>query len=217
MEAFKSGEMEFQKGATLMAEGVNSPHMYTVLSGMGLRYKTLENGERQVLSFVLPGDFIGLQAGIMNEMKHSVEASQTMRLCVFDRAQLWTLFASHPGRAYDVTWISAVEEYFLGESLSIVARMSGEERIAEAYLRLYERGRSLDMLVDGKMPLPYRQQDLADALGLSLVHTNKTIASLRERRIASWQKGMLRIWDIEKLKDLTSDTESVTSVMRPLI
>ena len=85
MHDFKTGELEVDAGATLMLEGSNSPQLFTVLEGMGLRYKTLEDGERQVISFVMPGDFIGLQAGVMQEMHHSVESTTPMKLCVFDR------------------------------------------------------------------------------------------------------------------------------------
>ncbi|MEQ9259453.1 MAG: Crp/Fnr family transcriptional regulator, partial [Roseovarius sp.] len=74
MQDFKKGEMKVDAGTTLMLEGTNSPQLYTVLEGMGLRYKTLLSGDRQVLNIVLPGDFVGLQAGVMKEMQHSVEA-----------------------------------------------------------------------------------------------------------------------------------------------
>ena len=74
---------------------------------MGLRYKTLENGRRQVINFLFPGDLVGLHAGLLGEMKHSVEATTAMRLCVFKRDDLWTLFRNQPSLAYDVTWITA--------------------------------------------------------------------------------------------------------------
>lgn len=86
-------------------EGSNSPQLYTVLEGMGTRYKTLENSKRQVINFLFPGDFTGLQAGIMGEMQHSVEATTPITLCAFRRNDLWQLFRQHPERAHDLTWI----------------------------------------------------------------------------------------------------------------
>ncbi len=118
MQTFKVGELEVGPGTTIMMEGSNSPQLMTVLSGMGTRYTTLEDGRRQVINFVFPGDFIGLQAGLMGEMSHSVEASAKMVLCVFNRASLWDLFRNQPGRAYDLTWMAAVEEHFLGETIA---------------------------------------------------------------------------------------------------
>ncbi|TDQ64404.1 CRP-like cAMP-binding protein [Maritalea mobilis] len=217
MERFKSGELEVEAGATLMLEGATSPHMYTPIEGMGLRYKTLETGKRQVINFVFPGDFIGLQAGLMKEMQHSVEASTPMKLCVFNRSELWTLFEHHPERAYDPTWISAVEEHLLGESLAIVGHMSGKERVARALVRVHDRAFALGMVKENKLPLPYRQQDLADAIGLSLVHTNKTLQKLKDQGVAAWQDGVLHVKDYEGLCKLAKLDAKPDIMVRPLM
>lgn len=199
MERFKTGELTVDPGTTILLEGSSSPQLYTVFSGMGTRYKTLENGRRQVITFLFPGDFIGLQASLMGEMKHSVDASTPMVLCVFKRDDLWNLFKAQPNRGYDLTWIAAVEEHFLGETIATLGQRDAPQRIAWAFLRIEKRLRAVGLGSGGaggsSVPLPYRQQDLADALGLSLVHTNKTLARLRDRKIAHWADGTLRILD----------------------
>lgn len=195
MQRFKAGELSVDAGSTVLMEGSNSPQLFTVLSGMGTRYKTLEDGRRQVINFLFPGDFIGLQAGIMGEMKHSVAASTSMVLCVFNRADLWNMFKSQPARAYDLTWIAAVEEHFLGETLAALGQREAGQRIAWALLRIHHRLRAVGLENKGAVPLAFRQQDLADALGLSLVHTNKTLARLRDLGLARWSHGLLHITD----------------------
>lgn len=217
MQNFKTGELDVAPGTTLMMEGSNSPHLYTVLEGMGLRYKSLASGDRQVVNIVLPGDFIGLQAGVMREMQHSVEATTDMKLCVFNRKDLWSLFRDHPERGYDLTWLSAVEEHLLGESLAVLGHLSGIERIASTFSRLYARGAALGLVTGTRMPFPYRQQDLADALGLSLVHTNKTLRQLREREVAAWHGGVLEIMDIDALHDIAGIEGEEGPRRRPLI
>jgi len=71
MLTFKSGEPTLSPGATVLIEGSNSPQVYSVLSGMSTRYKTLEDGQSQVTKFLFPRNVKGLQAGLMGEMKHS--------------------------------------------------------------------------------------------------------------------------------------------------
>ena len=132
MLRFKAGELTVDAGSTVLMEESNSPQLFTVLSGMGTRYRTLEDGRRQVINFLFPGDFVGLQAGIMGEMKYSVEASTPMVLCVFNRSDLWNMFKTYPGRAYDLTWIAAVEEHFLGESLAALGQLTAGQRIGWA-------------------------------------------------------------------------------------
>ncbi|HBS49990.1 MAG TPA: Crp/Fnr family transcriptional regulator, partial [Rhodobacteraceae bacterium] len=78
MDRFKVGELRVDPGTPILTEGANAPQFYTILSGMGLRDKTLEDGRRQVVSFVFPGDLVGLQAGVMEEMAHSAVAATEM-------------------------------------------------------------------------------------------------------------------------------------------
>jgi CRP/FNR family transcriptional regulator len=217
MTQFKVGELQVDAGTTLMNEGSSSPQLYTALDGMGLRYKTLASGDRQVINFVIPGDFIGLQAGVMNEMQHSVEATTDMTLCVFDRKSFWLLFRDNPKRAFDITWIAAIEEHFLGETLAVLGHLSGIERIARAFIRLHDRMKGLDLIDNGRILLPYRQQDLADALGLSLVHTNKTLKRLRDRGVLEWRDGFLTILSYAELCSIADVDIDGEPLRRPLM
>lgn len=202
MQRFKRGEMAVDPGTTVLREGSKAAQLYTVLSGMGVRYKTLPDGRRQVINFIFPGDFVGLQASVMGEMQHSAEATTDMRLCVFDRTTLWRFMKSSPERAFDLTWLSAVEEHLVSEALATVGQMRAESRIAWALLRLHQRANAVGLADPcGATPLPFRQQDLADALGLSLVHTNKTLKTLRVRKLALWTDGLLKIPSRKALAD----------------
>lgn len=216
MRSFKVGESVLGAGAPILMEGSNSPQLFTVLRGMGIRYKLLEDGQRQVLNFVLPGDFIGLQAGVMGEMKHSVEATTAITLCVFNRSELWTMFRQQPQRSYDLTWIASVEEHFLGDALAAVGQMSAVQRISWGLSRFFDRCEGLGLVSSNSCPFPYRQQDLADACGLSLVHTNKTLQKLRSQQILSVQDGWLRLFDREKAQDI-SMSDDVAPSARPLM
>jgi len=199
MLGFKTGETTVEAGGVVLAQGATSAQVFTVLEGMGTRSKVLKNGRRQVINFVFPGDLVGLQASLTGEMTHSVEATTPMQLCTFRRSDLWGLFNNNPERAFDVTWITAVEEHLLGETIATLGQRTAEERIAWALTRLYERLRAIGLARDGAVPLPFRQQDLADALGLSLVHTNKTLRALTARGLARWSDGVLSIAAPEKL------------------
>ncbi|WP_299141277.1 Crp/Fnr family transcriptional regulator [uncultured Tateyamaria sp.] len=216
MERFKTGELEAQPGTEIMAQGQSSTHLFTCLRGMGVRYRTLQSGRRQVIGFVLPGDFIGLQAGVMSEMGHSVEASTRMQLCTFNRSELWTLFKTHPERAYDLTRIAAVEEQFLGEALAVVGQLDARAKVAWAMHRFFTRLSDVKLGAGNSVPLPYRQQDLADALGLSLVHTNKTLASLREEQVVTWSHDQLTVHNLERLGEI-AQIEEDRFATRPLI
>ncbi len=215
-QQFKSGEFLVDAGTILMTEETEVPQLYTVLRGMGVRYKTLPNGERQVINFVFPGDFIGLQAGVTGEVHHTVESSTSMTLCVFDRTELFDFAIKHPKRGFDLTTLASLEERGLSDALTTVGRRTAFEAIAWALYRLFRRGEALGMVKGHHMPLPFRQQDLADALGLSLVHTNKTLSKLKTQKLATWSDGKLHVPDLQALAQ-AAQTEHEPPEPRPLI
>ncbi|RYI28638.1 MAG: Crp/Fnr family transcriptional regulator [Acetobacteraceae bacterium] len=216
MRRFKSGEVTVPVGREVMAQGERSPMLQTVLSGLGVRSTLLEDGRRQVINFVFPGDLLGLQSGLMGESRHSVTAMTEMTLCTFPRGQVWDLFVDQPERAYDLTWIAAVGEHFLGETVATLGQRDAMERVAWALVRIWRRLVAVGLKKDGSVPFPFRQQDLADALGLSIVHTNRRIVALRQAGLIDISNRRLAIHDIEQLS-LIAHTEMKKEDVRPIL
>src|SRR6266699_3589216 len=79
----KAGELNVETGTTVLLEGTNSAHLYTVLSGWAFRYKMLPDGRRQILNFALPGDLVGVQGSMFDKMEHSVEALNDLTCASF--------------------------------------------------------------------------------------------------------------------------------------
>ena len=202
VRGFKSGELTAEAGTTLLVEGTNSAHLYTVLSGWAIRHKTLPDGRRQILNFVLPADFLGLQGTVLGEMQHSVEALTDMVLCVFPRERLWELYRSQPSLAFDLTWIAAREEQLLDEYLLGVGRRRALERLAFVLLHLFLRAEQVGLIADNKVQFPFTQQHLADALGMSLVHTNKTLRRLTASKAVRWKNRTFEVLDRDALTSL---------------
>jgi len=213
---FKKGELAVERGASVLVEGSHSAHLYTVLSGWGFRYKLLSDGRRQILNYALPGDLIGLQGSVMGEMQHSVEALSPMLLCVFQRGELHDLYRNHPGLAYDITWLASREERMLDENLLSVGRRSALERCA--YLLAFICKRAAGVGFSGRKPIviPITQQHVADTLGLSLVHTNKTIRKLAVRDLVRWRDGGCEVLDVDGLMSV-AHWEGFGEERRPLV
>lgn len=199
---FKTGELIAEAGTTIFAEGSHNSHLYTVLVGWGFRFKTLENGRRQILNFVLPGDLIGLQGTLLGEMQHSVEALSDMLLCVFERARLPELYRGFPSLAFDVTWLSSKEEQILDEHLLSIGQRSAEARAAYLLLFLFARAETRGLTRGKSLALPLTQQHVADTLGLSLVHTNRVLNRLARRKIIHWQNRTLNITNAMRLAEI---------------
>lgn len=199
---FKRGERAVSAGSDILVQGQPSSSLYTVLSGMAVRSVTLESGQRQVISFVFPGDLIGLQSRIMGEARHTVTAVTDTVLCTFPRDGVWKLFRNHPPRAHDLTWIAAMEEHFLGETVATLGQRDATQRIAWALVRIWRRLVALGMDEGGTVPFPFRQHDLSDALGLSVVHTSRVIVALRADGLARIVGRRLEMMDHARLSRL---------------
>jgi CRP-like cAMP-binding protein len=214
---FKKGELRAEAGTMLFLEGTSSAHLYTLLSGWAFRYKLLPDGRRQILNYCFPGDFIGLQGSVMQEMQHSIEALSDMVLCVFQREGLWQLFEKHAGLSFDVTWLAARSEQMLDQQLLSVGRRSALERCAHLLLHLSRRAEALELTgAPNKVRIPITQQHIADTLGMSLVHTNRTLGRLIRDRVIRWKEHEFEILNFKRLAEIAGDEASEDAV-RPLL
>ncbi len=215
MRRFRDGEALLPAGRVLFHEGDRLDTFYTILSGQGARHKSLPNGGRQLVNFVFPGDMVGLAGSVTGAATASLTAASDMVLCRFRRGRLAELFATQPERAFALTWIAAVEEHFLGETIATLGQRNAAQRLAWALSKVYNRLAELG-LEDAAtgVPFPYRQADLADALGLSLVHTNKTLG--RMRSFVQLSAGRLRVLNPPGLTALAM-IEDPAPQRRPLL
>ena len=180
-------------GAEILRAGEDSPELYTLYAGWAFRFKMLPDGRRQILNFLLPGDLLGLQAAMFDAALYGIEALTDVQLCVLPRRKVWTLFGEMPGLAFDVTWLGSREEGFVDENLTSVGRRTAAERVAALIIALYKRAKALGLVANETFAFPLTQQHIADALGLSLVHTNKTLARLRRMGMFTRANAMLTL------------------------
>ena len=203
IQSFRSGTQRVRAGQAVVSELRASNKLFTLYAGWAFRYKSLADGRRQILNFLLPGDLIGLQAEFIDEATHGVEALTEARLCVFPQDRLWALFQQQPQLGYELTWLCASEEQLVDENLVSVGRRSAAERIAMLLIHLWRRAERVGLVAaDGSIDFPLTQQHIADALGLSLVHTNKTLRRLERLGLHQIKSGRLRLIEPQALERL---------------
>lgn len=217
IQSFKRNELILPAQARLIREGATRAELYTLLDGWAFRFRTLSSGERQILNFLLPGDFIGLQQKLDAQYPFGVELLTASRFCVFPSERLWDVYTNHPSLGYDITWIAAHEELIVDENLVSVGRRSALQRVGMLLIHLFKRAESVGLKRDdGSIPFPVSQQHMADALGLSLVHTNRTLKQLRASGAFHMADGRLAIDRPDALKNI-ADYYGLPVRGRPLI
>ena len=216
VKTFKVDELRVEPGISFLREGAHSDNLYTVLRGWAFRYKVLDDGRRQILNYARPADMVGLQGTLMREMQHSVEALTPLVLCVFPRSKLWDLYSRLPSLAFDVTWLAAREEQLIDEHLVSLGRRTALERTAYLLLHLFVRAEEAGMVKDASIQFPFTQQHVADTLGMSLVHTNKTLKRLFVTKAVRWKDRVFEVLDRAALVKIAGSSVN-QYVPRPFI
>lgn len=196
MQDFKQGEFTIDKGTQSLVQGSISPHVYTLLIGVLFRYRILEDGRRQIVNFVFPGDLIGLQGAMDDPLLHGCEALTDATLCVFPRDRIIELFREQPRLGYDLTWLAAKEESALEEHLVSIGRRTAQERLVYLAVFLIERGIATGLVKRSSLEISITQSQISDTLGLSLVHTNRTLQALRKKGLVNWSLTAISIPDM---------------------
>ena len=199
LQEFKRGEMSIEKGGMLVEQGQVGPHLHTILHGVLLRYRSLEDGRRQIVNFMFPGDLVGLQSAFEGPANHAVEALLDTRLCLFERTSFPEFIGSHPRLAYDIVWLAAKEETQLEEHLVALGQRTAKERLVYLAVWLVDRATKSGLCDKANtVALPITQTQIADMLGLSLVHTNRTLRALLKEKLVEWRPGEIHVPDMEK-------------------
>lgn len=216
IDTLKSDHLEIEAGTEFIHPEQSDSEIFTLYSGWAFRYKDISDGRRQILNFALPGDLIGLQASLFGRSLYGAIALTDIELCLIPRRKLLRLFEKMPEVAYDVTWLGARSEAEVDENLLTAGRRGAAERIAALVSSLYKRAETLGLVSHGSLELPLTQQHIADALGLSLVHTNKTLARLRSLGLFSIENGRLVVKNLRSVDRFAQHFED-DPTPRPII
>lgn len=203
IEAMQKRERHFAAGQDLVRDGEPYEQTYVLKEGWAIRFKALSDGRRQILNFVLPGDFIGLFSPVFEAADHSVAALTDMVVHPLDPGATVEMFAQCPRLAAALAWSAGRDEAILSEQVVRIGRRSAYERTGHLIVELLHRLRLVGEADQRSFDLPLTQEILADTLGLSIVHVNRTLRRLRENGLLCIKKERVVIGDLEELTSVS--------------
>lgn len=199
IEAMQKRIKRIPAGTEFVRDGDPYDQCYVVKAGWAIRFKTLSDGRRQILNFVLPGDFVGLFSALFDVADHSVAALTELQVHPVEPTSLVTLFATCPRLGAAVAWAAGRDEAILSEQVLRIGRRSAYERTGHIIVELLHRLRLVGEAEQCSFELPLTQEILADTLGLSVVHVNRTLRRLRENGLLHISGDRVVISDLERL------------------
>lgn len=191
-------------GKQIVVEGETYKQISFLLDGWAFRSKHLPDGRRQIFGYLIPGDLIGLRASLMEFADDSVEALTDCEVSSFSLERLYEACRTHPRLVVALMWSAAREQSMLSEQIMRLGRRNAVERIAHFFLELLSRLQLVDEADRRSFALPLTQELIADTLGLSIVHVNRTLRTLRQRGLVEIVDGHVVIHDVDELSDIAS-------------
>lgn len=192
----------FEADTDVFTEGQKVDWVNVVVEGMLCRYTVLENGRRQITAFLVPGDMCDLHGFLLKEMDHSIAALTLSRVAKIPRQVVMEITDRRPNLTRALWWSTLVDEAVLRQWIVNVGRRTAYERSAHLIWELYLRMMVVGETAQLSFRLPLTQQELADTLGMSIVHINRTLQRLRNEKVFTLANGHVTIHDPERLQGI---------------
>ncbi len=214
---FERRRRTFQPGHEMIHEGQKNASAFVLADGWACSYKLLPDGERQIVDFQIPGDFLGLRSVLFRTSDHSGEALTEIQAFEVLTSDILEAFAQSPRLATAVLWAASRDEAMVVEHLVNLGRRSAEERMAHFLLELGSRLNLVGAGTRAGYHCPLTQYHLADALGLSAVHVNRVLRHLREDGLVTFRKEQVTFDDFQRLTELAAFDTAYLDQEGPLL
>lgn len=170
-----------------------------IVKGWVCRYKMLEDGRRQIISFLLPGDLCDLNIFVLKRMDHSIRALTPVQYVTLNPFDFEKLTVGHPG-VLRALWCETLANAAIQREWTVnLGQRSALERLAHLLCELHIRLQVIGMVSDDVCDFPLTQLELADTLGLTAVHVSRTLKELRTRGFIRLCGHRLEILDFHQL------------------
>lgn len=190
----------FEAGDLILTPGERSC-LRLLARGLAVKQTVLGDGGRQIFSVATPGDLIDL-AGLFVGVDYEVRALAPCEVRKFSALELRAMLSDHASLLATLCRAVLTEARAQRNGLVSLGRRSAAARTANLFCEIYWRQKTLGLASDNRCALPAVQGDLADALGLSVVHIHRVLRSLRDDQLAAIKNGVLQILDWDRLAAL---------------
>lgn len=195
---------EYAAGEDIIREGDAPDHVHLVIDGWAARYKSLEDGKRPILGYLIPGDLCDLHVSLLRQMDHSIGALSPCKLALIDRMRLEALMEKHRELAKALHWSTLVDEAILREWLVTIGHRNADKRLAHFFCEMFLRSKTVGLVSDSAFKLPLTQEEIGDTMGLSAVHVNRTLQVLRAHNLITLKGRALKVLDLGRLMEFSN-------------
>ena len=174
----------FRPGEEIAAMGEPTEFVGSVVSGVVAMSRLMDDGRRQVVGLLFPGDFFGRP--MRAESPFDLTAVSDVKLCIFARSRFEDLLARTPSLERRLLEVTLDELDAAREWMVLLGRKTAQEKIASFFDLAATRSARLSWSDphDGiHVDLPLSREDIADFLGLTIETVSRQIGALKKAGI----------------------------------
>ena len=193
---------DFPEDVTVVRHGVDLSESLMLLDGWMARTKTFADGQQQIAELQFCGDFVDLHSFTLKKLDHNVVSLTPVKLGVVPHTKITQLIERFPhlGRVY---WtMTNIDAAIHREWTASLGRRTALTRMAHLFCEIFIRLELVGQTKGNGYPFPLTQHELAECLGLTSVHVNRTLQDLRKRNVIEVGRGQVTITDMDGLKAL---------------
>lgn len=184
----------------IVRQGDRAPSANLIVEGLAFRQKVTVEGARQILSLQVSGDFVDLEGSLLSVADHNVQALTRCEVAAIPRAAVLDLIDNH-ARLARAMWIDTlVDASIYREWILNVGRRDAYSALCHFLCEVARRFELAGLADRGDFELPATQEQLADVLGMTPVHINRTLRQLDQEGLIIREKRSVRVPDWEKLR-----------------
>jgi len=191
----------YSKDAYIVREAQETTECCLLLRGFAFRQKLLSNGSRQIISIHIPTEFVDLQNGLLGVADHSVQSLDRSEVAVIPRSAILDMAETKPALRMAMWVDTLIDASIFREWVVNVGRRDARTRIAHLLCELALRLDRIGIGRDGMFDFPITQEQIADCTGLTSVHTNRTLQSLRRDGLIHLNARSLNVLDWDGLRE----------------
>jgi CRP-like cAMP-binding protein len=208
----------YRRGTELIAEGDKPVSIFLLLEGWAFRFKHLADGRRQITAYLVPGDMCDVQIFLFEKMDHSIGVLSDAKVVKIPAVELLALMDRFPRIERALHWATLVDEATLREWLLNVGQRSAKQKLAHLFCELSIRLQVVGLVDDcGCYTIPPIQSELADTTGMTTVHVNRSLQSLRADCVIATKNGKLTILDFKRLAQVADFNEDYLHIDGPSV
>jgi CRP-like cAMP-binding protein len=205
---------QFPARQDIVKAGSRPTYSSLIVDGFAAQYKLLADGSRQITALHVAGDFVDLHAFLLKTMDHGIVALSPCTIAFAEHGDLKSVTESAPHLSRLLWLDTLVDGAIHREWIVAMGRRSKKSHLAHLICELFVRLQGVNLTSGTSFHLPLSQSEMADVIGLSVVHMNRVSQGLRRERLIAWNNPTVTILDWDRLQEVAEFDPTYLSMRR---